>query len=112
MPASTRPECTSRTALHNVTAAAVGEIRTFRSGDSHGVAFDLGDITVFPDGRRTAERIGNAVQLGERIARDARRLGHACAGRGLTTTPAPWASRACASVRSVTSPAATIHAPS
>lgn len=78
MPASTRPECTSRTTLHNVTAAAVGEIHTFRSGDSHhGVAFDLGDITVFPDGRRTAERIGNAVQLGERIARDARRLGHA-----------------------------------
>ena len=74
MPASTRPECTSRTTLHNVTAAAVGEIRTFRSGDSHGVAFDLGDIT---GGRRTAERIGNAVQLGERIARDARRLGHA-----------------------------------
>ena len=77
MPASTRPECTSRTTLHDVTAAAVGEIRTFRSGDSHGVAFDLGGITVFPDGRRTAERIGNAVQLGERIARDARRCAHA-----------------------------------
>ena len=51
MPASTRPECTSRTTLHDVTAAAVGEIRTFRSGDStrFGEAFWTGsgpDATV------------------------------------------------------------------